>query len=116
MLLNLANKNISMIKTQPNLKLVTLVTLILLGSVSAFSQTNLSRKKADAIAATELKAQMDLQKPKAEAEWAAKQIQYKEYILKFTNQIFGEKPADGRSMYISLHGGGGTAPKVNDGQ
>ena len=30
--------------------------------------------------------------------------------------IYGEKPADGRSLWISLHGGGGTTPDVNDQQ
>lgn len=29
---------------------------------------------------------------------------------------FGAKPADGRSLYISLHGGGNTTQKFNDGQ
>jgi len=31
-------------------------------------------------------------------------------------QVFGEKPADGRSLYISLHGGGGAPPELNDSQ
>lgn len=30
--------------------------------------------------------------------------------------VYGEKPADGRSLWISLHGGGGTTPEVNDQQ
>lgn len=30
--------------------------------------------------------------------------------------IYGQEPADGRSLWISLHGGGGTAPRVNDQQ
>ena len=30
--------------------------------------------------------------------------------------VYGEKPADGRSLWISLHGGGGTPPEVNDQQ
>jgi len=105
-----------MTKTYFNLKVCALLNLMLIGSLSVSAQTNLSRKKADEIATTELKAQMELQKAKSAPEWEAKQIQYKEYTLKFTTQIFGDKPADGRSLYISLHGGGGTAPKVNDQQ
>ena len=31
-------------------------------------------------------------------------------------QLFGDCPPDGRALYISLHGGGGTAPEVNDQQ
>ena len=30
--------------------------------------------------------------------------------------VYGERPADGRSLWISLHGGGGTTPEVNDQQ
>lgn len=30
--------------------------------------------------------------------------------------VYGEKPADGYALYISLHGGGQTESKVNDGQ
>ena len=36
--------------------------------------------------------------------------------MKFSYQIFGNKPSDGRSMYISMHGGGNTAASVNDSQ
>ncbi|MBQ8098478.1 MAG: alpha/beta hydrolase [Bacteroidaceae bacterium] len=30
--------------------------------------------------------------------------------------VYGEAPADGYSLYISLHGGGGASPEVNDSQ
>lgn len=30
--------------------------------------------------------------------------------------VFGDKPADGRSLYISLHGGGGAPAELNDSQ
>ena len=105
-----------MIKTYYSFKTCTLFNLMLLCCVSAFSQTNLSREKAAAIAATELKSQVELQKAKSTIDWAAKQITYKNYTLKFTTQIFGDKPAGGRSLYISLHGGGGTTAAENDQQ
>ncbi|GAA4089743.1 hypothetical protein [Mucilaginibacter panaciglaebae] len=105
-----------MIKTLRLIKTAALVATLSLSGFIASAQTNLSRREASAIAANELKTQMAVQKPKAEAEWAAKQIQYKNFTMKFTTQIFGDKPADGRSLYISLHGGGGAAPKVNDQQ
>lgn len=105
-----------MIKPLLQLQTIALTTLFSLGGLSASAQTNLSKKEAAALGATELKAQMAAQKPKAEAEWAAKQIQYKNFTMKFTTQIFGDKPADGRSLYISLHGGGGAPAKLNDQQ
>lgn len=30
--------------------------------------------------------------------------------------VFGDKPADGRSLYVSLHGGGGAPAELNDSQ
>jgi len=36
--------------------------------------------------------------------------------MPFFYKTFGEKPAHGRSMYVSLHGGGGTTQQVNDEQ
>ncbi len=36
--------------------------------------------------------------------------------MKFAFTTFGEKPTDGRSLWISLHGGGGAPARVNDGQ
>lgn len=99
-------------------KRITILTasLITVCSISALAQSSLSRKQAIAFAASELKAQLTAHKPEAEAEWATQQIKYKEYTLKFTTKIFGDKPADGRSLYISLHGGGGTTAKANDQQ
>src|SRR5262245_11363062 len=34
--------------------------------------------------------------------------------MPFTLKTFGEKPAGGRSLWISLHGGGGAPKEVND--
>ena len=36
--------------------------------------------------------------------------------MKFEYKIFGEKPKGGRSLYLSLHGGGGAPTRVNDRQ
>lgn len=98
------------------LKNIALASLFCLGGLTASAQTNLSKEEAVTLASSELKAQLTTQKSKAETEWTAKQIQYKNFTMKFTKQIFGNKPADGRSLYISLHGGGGTTAKVNNQQ
>ncbi len=39
-----------------------------------------------------------------------------EYTMKLAWTVYGPAPADGRSLYISLHGGGGTTPEANDQQ
>src|SRR6478609_988704 len=36
--------------------------------------------------------------------------------MQFVEKTYGPVPAEGRSLWISMHGGGGTTPEVNDGQ
>ncbi len=36
--------------------------------------------------------------------------------MRFDYKVFGDKPKEGRSLYISMHGGGGAPPRVNDRQ
>lgn len=36
--------------------------------------------------------------------------------MKYSAQVFGEKPADGRSLWISMHGGGNAPTSLNDSQ
>lgn len=49
-------------------------------------------------------------------EWKAKAFREGSHELKFEYKIFGEKPKNGRSLFISMHGGGNAAPRVNDQQ
>lgn len=46
-------------------------------------------------------------------EMKAREIVMGQLKMPFTYEIFGDKPATGRSMYISMHGGGGAPPRVN---
>ena len=39
-----------------------------------------------------------------------------ELKMRYTIKVFGEKPADGRSMWISMHGGGNAPTTLNDSQ
>lgn len=50
------------------------------------------------------------------AGWDANALTIGGYTMKIYHKTFGQKPEDGRSLYISLHGGGNTTPDVNDGQ
>ena len=47
---------------------------------------------------------------------AQKEIRIGSKSMKIWWAVYGAKPKDGRSLYISLHGGGGTTPEENDGQ
>ncbi len=49
-------------------------------------------------------------------EWDKRELSYQDYKMRFFYDKFGKKPADGRSLYISLHGGGGAPASVNDQQ
>ncbi len=49
-------------------------------------------------------------------EWNKKAIHEGDHELKFEYKVFGEKPKGGRSLFISMHGGGNAAPRVNDQQ
>jgi poly(3-hydroxybutyrate) depolymerase len=45
-----------------------------------------------------------------------KEIRIGSNTMRIWWKVFGDKPADGHSLYISLHGGGGTDPASNDQQ
>ena len=45
-----------------------------------------------------------------------KKIVIGEYSMPIWWTIYGDEPSDGRSLYISLHGGGGAPAEVNDSQ
>ncbi|TDQ10915.1 alpha/beta hydrolase family protein [Pedobacter metabolipauper] len=81
-----------------------------------YAQSALSKSAAEAMAQSELKQQSALYKPKAELEWENKSIALGAHTLKFAYRKLGEKPKDGYSMYISMHGGGNTSPATNDQQ
>jgi len=55
-------------------------------------------------------------KKEAASEWENKRIRLGTREMKFDYRIFGTKPKDGWSLYISLHGGGGTTRQINDSQ
>ncbi|MCA9128000.1 MAG: hypothetical protein KDB22_12985 [Planctomycetales bacterium] len=62
--------------------------------------------------------QLRLEKLRQErgGEWDAKKIVIGELEMKFDYRIFGDEPQGGHSLYISMHGGGGTTARVNDSQ
>lgn len=50
------------------------------------------------------------------AEMQAKVLKLDGKELRFDYKVFGAEPEDGYSLYISMHGGGGAPPEVNDQQ
>jgi dienelactone hydrolase len=51
-----------------------------------------------------------------DAEWKSRALKIGDKEMKFDVKVFGDKPAGGRSMFISMHGGGGAPARVNDQQ
>ena len=74
--------------------------------------------KAESQQALELLAadHRELIRQTRKAELDAKLIKADGAEMPFEMKIFGEKPKDGRSLVISMHGGGGAPKRVNDQQ
>ena len=49
-------------------------------------------------------------------EMEKKSLSHGDKTLRWLEKTFGEAPVDGRSLWISMHGGGGAPPQVNDQQ
>ena len=83
---------------------------------SEFSKLSLS--KEDAVRAGELlwRDHMAMVRETRSGEMKGKSISLGGKTMKFDFIVFGEKPKNGRSLFISMHGGGGAPPKVNEGQ
>jgi len=58
----------------------------------------------------------DILRAEYKDQWQNKNLEQGDYQLKFKYKKFGEKPPDGWSLFISMHGGGGAPAKVNDRQ
>ena len=82
----------------------------------AFARQALTEGEARQVTELLWKEHIRLIKETFRAEWQQKEFIYENYHLKFEYKIFGEKPKDGRSLYISLHGGGGAPAEVNEQQ
>ena len=53
---------------------------------------------------------------KYKAQWNNRELTLNGKNMPFFYQIFGNEPSDGRSLFISLHGGGGTTADANNQQ
>lgn len=78
--------------------------------------TGLSKQKAEEAIAQTFQDLVTEQKDSRAGELEAKEITIGDKKLKWLEKTFGKEPKDGRSLWISMHGGGGTAPSVNDQQ
>lgn len=97
------------------------VFFILACGLSALSQSVSAQKR---LSAAEARQEERVQVDKWMGEvrngygtmWRAGVFTLDSLRMPFMYKVFGEKPSDGRSLYISMHGGGSAPTEVNDQQ
>jgi predicted peptidase len=82
----------------------------------AFAATNLSAEEAKMAAAMLVDDHLAYVRATRSGELKDKVIKADEAEMPFEYKVFGEKPAAGHCLVISMHGGGGAPKRVNDGQ
>ncbi len=86
---------------------------------SEFANAPLTRSQAADAARLVYEALTTKLRTDRQKEWTAKEITHADKTMKFDFHVFGDAPAapsTGRSLFISMHGGGSTTTKVNDQQ
>lgn len=81
-----------------------------------FAATPLSRDDAAAARRRLVEDHAAMVRETRAAEMEAGRLTLGELVMPFSVKVFGEKPAGGRSMVFSMHGGGGAPKEVNDRQ
>ena len=81
-----------------------------------FAATPLTKEDSAKARAMLWAAHVEKLKKERAAELEKKELADGTLTRPFFTKTFGEKPATGRSLWISMHGGGGAPAKVNDGQ
>lgn len=76
----------------------------------------LSKEEAARVIALNYEQMVAEQKAARMAELEAKSIRLGDKTMKWLEKTFGDAPADGRSLWISMHGGGEAPARVNEGQ
>ena len=97
------------------LKLQTLCVIALLCGTCA-AQKKMSRAEADRLAMQQWNTEKQKLMPAARKVWREGVIKFQQYHMAIAYKVFGTKPVGGRSLYISLHGGGNAPVAVNDQQ
>ncbi|WP_404308976.1 hypothetical protein [Neorhodopirellula lusitana] len=81
-----------------------------------WSEFALTREDVERAREMLVRSRNDLLRRTRAAEMKNRVLVHGDYKMPFDYRVFGEMPANGRSLYISLHGGGGAPKAVNDRQ
>ncbi|MFY9253104.1 MAG: hypothetical protein WAO83_06600 [Fuerstiella sp.] len=82
----------------------------------AFAASPLSTADAEAAANLLWQNRLHFLRTERAAEMDARLIKIDNMSMPFWFKVFGDEPPGGRSLFISMHGGGGAPAAVNDGQ
>ncbi|MBO6253756.1 MAG: hypothetical protein J6O49_08935, partial [Bacteroidaceae bacterium] len=96
-------------------RLPLLLSFMLLPAVALFAKS-LTKAEADACRAQLAAEWKQAIRSSHQARWERSEAEVNGLPMQFWKAVYGEKPADGRSLWISLHGGGNTHPLMNDQQ
>jgi hypothetical protein len=81
-----------------------------------FASTPLTRADADAASQMLWEDHVRRIRESREDEMKERRLTDGELVMRFHYETFGDKPASGRRLFISMHGGGGAPTRVNDRQ
>ncbi|MFM8218797.1 MAG: polyhydroxyalkanoate depolymerase, partial [Planctomycetaceae bacterium] len=81
-----------------------------------FARVPLTKADAEVARAALWKHRAARLRVERQAEHEARELREGDLKMPFFYSVAGEKPKGGRSLWISLHGGGGAPPRVNDQQ
>ena len=79
-------------------------------------EDKLTEKVAQSFAAYESEKYLKDMADSLEEMWSSRKLKFNGLEMPFKIRIIGEKPEGGRSLYISMHGGGAVAKEFNDSQ
>lgn len=96
--------------------IITLLALAFSVSFAANNEKKLNRVQAEKKNKEIVAAWKDSEKARLSYITAEKKVHVDTITMPIHWEAFGTKPADGRSLYISLHGGGNTTKDNNDSQ
>ncbi len=82
----------------------------------SYAEQALSRADAEAAADLLWQAKAESVRQERAAEHEDRSITIGEFTLRYDFTVFGDEPAEGHSLFLSLHGGGNAEPSVNDEQ
>ncbi len=85
-------------------------------SEQAFSNESLNKKQAKKVSELLNRDQKFKMIQSYGEQWQGREIRYEEHKMPISYKIWGEEPEDGRSLFLSMHGGGGAPTAVNDKQ